>query len=94
MFKNWFIFCSKIHNYDTVSSSADKLLKPLYRNDSYAKNSVIVSAINCYNKTQNILRNQSLKPLYPKKSKLYLLKDVLTNTNNDPSFICRKLYWN
>ena len=35
MFKNWFIFCSKIHNYDTVSSSADKLFKPSYRTDSY-----------------------------------------------------------
>ena len=40
IFKNWFIFCSNIHNYDTVPSSTDKLLilqlitKPSYRTDS------------------------------------------------------------
>ena len=33
------------------------------------KYSVIVGAINCWNKTQNILRNQSLKSLYPNKIK-------------------------
>ena len=37
IFKNCFIFCSNIHNYDTVSSLADKLFKPLYRTDSYGK---------------------------------------------------------
>ena len=36
IFKNWFIFCSEIHNYNTASSSTDKLFKPLYRTDSYA----------------------------------------------------------
>ena len=30
IFKNWFIFCSGIHNYNTVSSSTDKLFKPSY----------------------------------------------------------------
>ena len=67
IFKNWFIFCSEIHNYNTVSSSTDKLFKPSYRTDSYGKNSVIISAINCWNKTQNILDGQSLKSLYPSK---------------------------
>ena len=37
IFKNWFIFCSEIHNYKTVSSSADKLFKPSYRTDPYSK---------------------------------------------------------
>ena len=78
IFKSWFIFCSKIHNYNTVSSSTDKLFKPSYRTDSYGKNTVIIRAINCWNKTQNILDNQSLKSLYPSKVK----KDALTNTNN------------
>ena len=63
IFKNWFIFCSEI------SLSTDKLFKPLYRTDSYGKNSVIISAINCWNKTQNILDGQSLKSLYPSKIK-------------------------
>ena len=55
IFKNWFIFCSEIHNYDTVSSLADELFKPSYRTDSFGKKSVIIGAINCWNKIQNIL---------------------------------------
>ena len=74
IFKNWFIFCSDIHKYDTVSSSADKLFKPSYRTDSYGRNSVIIGAINCWNKMQNILRNQWLKSLYPNKIKTILTK--------------------
>ena len=69
IFQNWFIFRSEIHNYNTVSSSTYKLFKPSYRTDSYSKNSVIISAINCWNKTQNILDGQSLKSLYPSKIK-------------------------
>ena len=38
------------------------------------KNSVIIGAINCWNKIQNILRNQSLKLLYPNKIKTILTK--------------------
>ena len=72
IFKNWFIFCSYIHKYDTVSSSADKLFRPSYRTDSYGRNSVIIGAINCWNKMQNILKNQSLKSLYPNKIKTIL----------------------
>ena len=37
IFKNRFIFCSEIHNYNTVSSTADKLFKPSYRSDPYGK---------------------------------------------------------
>ena len=45
------IFCSKIHNYDTVSSSPDTLFKPSYRTDSYGeKKTVIIGAIKCWNK--------------------------------------------
>ena len=70
--KNWFTFCSDIHKYDTVSSSAGKLFKPSYRTDSYGRNSVIIGAINCWNKMQNILKNESLKSLYPNKIKTIL----------------------
>ena len=54
IFKNGFIFCSEIHNFDTASSPTDKLFKPSYRTDSYRKKSIIVRAINCLNKTQNV----------------------------------------
>ena len=74
IFKNWFIFCSEIHNYNTVSLSTDKLFKPSYSTDSYGKNSAIISAINCWNKTQSILDGQSLKSLYPSKIKNILTK--------------------
>ena len=67
IFKNQFIFCSKIRNYDTVSSSTDKLFQPSYRTNSYGKNYIIVSAINFWNKTQNMLGSHSLKSLHPTK---------------------------
>ena len=38
------------------------------------KNSVIIGAINCWNKIQNILGNQSLKSLRPNKIKTILTK--------------------
>ena len=50
IFKSWFIFCSEIHNYDTVLSSIDKSFKPFCRTDSFGKNSIITSAINCWKK--------------------------------------------
>ena len=61
----------------TVSSSTDKLFKPSYRTDSCRKNSVIISAINYWNKTQNMLEGQSLKSLYPTK-----IKNILTKIKN------------
>ena len=70
--KNWFIFCSEIHNYDTISSSTDTLFKPSYRTDSFGKNSLIVNAINYWNKIQNMLGGQSLKSLHPTKTKSIL----------------------
>ena len=82
IFRNWFIFCSEIHNYNTVSLSNDNLFKTSYRTDSYGKNSVIISAINCWNKTQNMLQGQSLKSLIQPKLKTFLQKDASANTNN------------
>ena len=50
IFKNWFIFCSEIQNYNTVSLATDKLFNTSYRTDSYAKRILmILSAINCWN---------------------------------------------
>ena len=69
IFKNQFIFCSEIHNYDAVSSSTGKLFKPSYRTASYGKNYIIVSANNCWNKTQNMLGGQSFKSHHPTRIK-------------------------
>ena len=37
-FKSWFNLCSDLHNYCTVSSTADKIFKQSYRTDSDGKN--------------------------------------------------------
>ena len=34
-FKSWYTFCSDVHNYHTVSSTADEIFKPSYTTDSY-----------------------------------------------------------
>ena len=36
--KKWFIFCSTIRNYDTVSTSTNKLFKPSHSIDFCGKN--------------------------------------------------------
>ena len=54
VFKNWFTFCSVIHNNDTVSLPTNTLLKTFYGTDSYGK-AITASAINCWNETQNML---------------------------------------
>ena len=73
IFKNCFIFCSEIHNYDTVSSSTDNFIKPSSRIDSSGKKYIIENAINFRNKTQNMLGDQSLKSLHPT-----IIKSILT----------------
>ena len=49
IFKGWFTFCSGVHNYKTVSSTADKIFKPSYRTDSCGKNPITRGAINSWN---------------------------------------------
>ena len=56
IFKSWFTFCSDVHNYHTVSSTA-KIFKPPYRTDPYGKNSITEGAINSWNKTQHQFSN-------------------------------------
>ena len=60
IFKRWFNFCSDVHNYQTISSAADKIFKPSYRTDSYGKNSITIGAINSWNNTQNRFSNLSV----------------------------------
>ena len=69
IFKNWFTFCSDVHNYQTVSSTSDKIFKPSYRTDSFGKSSITIGAINSWNKTQCQFRNLSLKTYSPSKIK-------------------------
>ena len=52
-----------------VRKTQKELCKSSYKTDSYAKNSIIVSAINCWNKTQSMLESQSLKSLHSTKIK-------------------------
>ena len=74
IFKSWFTFCSEVHNYQTISSTADKIFKPSYRTDSYGKNSITIGAINNWNKTQHQFSNLSLKTYSPTKIKSLLFK--------------------
>ena len=77
IFKNWFTFCSDVHNYQTVSSTSDKIFKPSYRTDSFGKNSITIGAINSWNKTQYQFRNLSLKTYSPSKIKRLLSKKCI-----------------
>ena len=74
VFKSWFTFCSHLHNYHTVSSTADKIFKTSYRTNSYGKNSITLGAINSWNKTQHQFTNLSLKTFSPTKIKTLLFK--------------------
>ena len=77
IFKNWFTFCSDVHNYQTVSFTADKIFKPSYRTDSYGKNSIAIGAINSWNNTQHKFSNLSLKTYSPTKIKSLLFKKCI-----------------
>ena len=37
IFKNWLTFCSDVQNYQTVSSTSNKIFKPSYKIDSFGK---------------------------------------------------------
>ena len=61
IFESWFTYGSDVHNYQTVSPTADKIFKPSYRTDSYGKYSVTIGAINSWNKIQHQFINLSLE---------------------------------
>ena len=79
IFKNWFTFCSDVKNYQTVSSSSDKIFKPLCRADSFGKISITIGAINSWIKTQYQFRNLSLKAYSPCTIKSLLSKTCTEN---------------
>ena len=79
IFKSWFIFCSDAHNYQTVSSTVNKISKPSYRTDSYGKNSITIGAIDSWNKTQHQFSDLSLKTYSSTKIKNLLFKKCIEN---------------
>ena len=78
IFKYWVTFCSDVHNYQTVSSTADEIFKLSYRTDSDGKKSITIGVINSWNKTQHQFSNLSLKKL-----KVYFLKSELKTINEE-----------
>ena len=48
IFKNWFTFCSDVTNYQTVSSTSDKIFKPSHRTDSFGKKLITIGAIKAW----------------------------------------------
>ena len=79
IFKSWFTFCSDVNNYQTVSSTSDKIFKSSYRTNSFGKNSITVGPINSWTKTQNQFSNLSLKTYNPSKIKSLLCKKCIEN---------------
>ena len=76
VFNNWFTFCSNIHNYETNSSAACKLFKPSFCNNLFGKNSIIINAINAWNKAQTTLGDTIPKGLTHNKLETVLMKTM------------------
>ena len=83
VFKNWFTFCSDVQNYQTVSSTSDKIFKPSFKTNSFEKYSITIGAINSWNKIQYQFRNLSLKTYSPSKLKGYSLKNTFQTINEE-----------
>ena len=77
IFKSWFTFSSDLRNYQTVSSTADKIFKPSCRTDSSGKNSITIGAINSWDKSQSQFSNLLLKTYSPTKIKSLLFKKCI-----------------
>ena len=79
LFNNCSAFSSDTHKYNTTWSSNDKLQKYSYRTNTYGKNSIIISAIESWNNSQNNLKTIPLRLLTPSKIKLFLSNKYLKN---------------
>ena len=79
IFKSWFIFCSDVHNYQTVSSTVNKISKPSYRTDSYGKKSITIGAIDSWSKTQHQFSDLPLKTYSSTKIKSLPFKKYIEN---------------
>ena len=77
VFNNWLTFCSNVHNYETTSFATCKLFKSSFRTNLYRKNSIIVNAIDTWNKAQTSLGDTILKDLTPSKIKTIIIKRMI-----------------
>ena len=75
--KNWFTFCSNVHNYESTSSASCKVFKPSFRTNLYGKKSITVNAIDAWNKAQTSLGDTILKDLTPNKIKAIIMKKMI-----------------
>ena len=66
------------HNYNTAASLTGKLFKPSFRTILYGKNSIILSAVNAWNKIQTAFGDVILKNLTTTQ-----LKNLLTKISID-----------
>ena len=69
VFNTWFSFSSDQHKYETTSSIQGNLTKLFYKTNKYGKYSIIVSAVESWNKIQKQLKDILLKDLPPNKTK-------------------------
>ena len=73
VFNNWFTFYYNIHDYETTSSATCKLFKPFFSH-LYGQNSIIVNAIDAWNKAQTSLGDTIVKDLTPNKIETIIMK--------------------
>ena len=77
LFNNWFVFNFDTHKHTNSWSSNDNLQKHSYRTNTYGKNSIILSAIESWNNSQNNRKTISVRLLTPNKIKLLLSNEYL-----------------
>ena len=65
-----FSFSSDQHNYEASSTTKDNLIKRFYKAKRYGKYSIIVSAVESWNKIQKQLKDLLLRDLSPNKIKI------------------------
>ena len=69
IFSTWCSFSSVQHNYETSSSAQGNLTKLFYKTNKYGKYSIIISAVESWNKIPKQLKDMLLKELSPRKIK-------------------------
>ena len=82
VFNTWFVFSTDQRSYETSRSTQGKLINLFYKASRYGKYSIIVSAVESWNKIQKHLKNTLLKDLSPNK-----IKTVVSN------FYLKLYYW-
>ena len=82
VFNTWFVVSTDQRSYETSRSTQGKLINLFYKTSRYGKYSVIVSAVESWNKIQKQLKNTLLKDLSPNK-----IKTVVSN------FYLKLYYW-